>query len=86
MNHESLGNLKNLVHLDVKSKEIKSLDFNIFDQPEALRVVKFEITKCTDRIGISEFQLEKFENLRDLDRCFKAFDSRIFGEEVYYQG
>lgn len=83
LNHESLGNLKNLVHLDVRSKEIKSLDFNIFDQPEALSVVKFEITKCTGRIDVSEFHVEKVENLRDLERCFKVFDSRIIGEELF---
>lgn len=81
LNYESFGNLKNLDHLEVRSREIKSLDFNIFDQPEALRKVIFEITKCKSvRFEVTEFHKEKIENLRDLEMCFKAFDSRVIGE------
>jgi hypothetical protein len=82
LNFESFKNLENLRTLRILNENLKSLDFNIFDQPKNLHFVDILSSRCATQIDVKNFQNEKIENLRDLEKCFEAFSEREICEFI----
>lgn len=84
--NESFGNLRNLKHFEVRNVEgvkIKFLDFNIFNQPTELMVVRLNQIECAKRIETNEFHSLKVEFLRDLKLCFKNYHEKAINGEIF---